>query len=139
MAMRRDLEGLTLIELMVVVVIVTILAMIAVPGYRQYVLRTNRTEAKRTLLDVAAAQERFYLQNNTYAGPSALETAPPAGLGIPGTTQNGHYAIVINAGDANAFTATATAQGGQARDARCASFTIDHAGAKTATSADCWK
>jgi type IV pilus assembly protein PilE len=139
MAMRRDLRGLTLIELMVVVVIVTILATIAVPGYRQYVLRTNRTEAKRTLLDVAAAQERFYLQKHTYAGPSALETAPPAGLGIPGTTQSGHYAIAIDAGDATAFTATATAQGGQAQDTRCASFTIDQAGAKTATSADCWK
>src|SRR4029450_13032529 len=82
-AMRNDSRGFTLIELLVVVVIVTILATIAAPGYRQYLFRTNRTEAKRTLLNVAAAQERFYLQNNTYAGPSALETAPPAGLGIP--------------------------------------------------------
>jgi type IV pilus assembly protein PilE len=137
-AMRIDSRGLTLIELMVVVLIVTVLGTIAVPGYRQYVLRTNRTEAKRTLLDVAAAQERFYLQNDRYAGPSALETAPPAGLGIPRTTENSHYAIAINAGDANAFSATATAQGGQAQDARCASFTIDQAGAKTATNADCW-
>lgn len=137
-AMRSNSGGLTLIELMVVVVVVAVLATIAVPGYRQYVLRAHRTEAKRTLLNVAAAQERFYLQNNTYAGPSALESAPPAGLGIPGTTENGHYSIAINAGDATAFSASATAQGGQAQDTRCASFTIDHAGAKTATNAECW-
>lgn len=136
--MRRDSRGLTLIELMVVVVIVAILASVAAPSYRQYALRTNRTEAKRTLLNVAAAQERFYLQNNTYAGPSALDTAPPAGLGIPNTTEHGHYSLAIDAADASAFSATATAQGGQADDARCASFTIDQAGTKTATNADCW-
>jgi type IV pilus assembly protein PilE len=136
--MRNNSRGFTLIELLVVVVIVTILATIAAPGYRQYLFRTNRTEAKRTLLNVAAAQERFYLQNNTYAGPSALETAPPVGLGIRGTTEDGHYSIAIITGDANVFSATATAQGGQAKDTRCASFSIDQAGTKTATSADCW-
>ena len=135
----RDVpRGFTLIELLVVIVIVAVLASIAVPSYRQHVLRMRRTEAMRTLLNVAAAQEKFYLHNNTYAGPSALETAPPAGLGIPHTTENGHYAIEITAGDVAEFTASATAQGEQAKDARCATFTIDQAGAKTATSADCW-
>jgi type IV pilus assembly protein PilE len=136
--MRNDVRGLTLIELMIVIVVVAILATVAIPGYRQYVLRTNRTEAKRTLLNVAAAQEKFYLQNNTYAGPSALATAPPDGLGIPGTTEHGHYTVAIDAADAATFSATATAQGGQAQDSRCASFTINQAAARTATNADCW-
>ena len=64
------ITGFTLIELMIVIVVVAVLAAIAMPSYRQYVLRTHRTEAKRTLLNVAVAQEKFYLQNNTYAGPS---------------------------------------------------------------------
>ena len=136
--MRGQARGFTLIELMIVIVVVAILAAIAIPGYRQYVLRTNRTEAKRTLLNVAAAQEKFYLQNNTYAGPSALTTPPPGGLGIPGTTEHGHYTVAIDAADAATFSATATAQGGQAQDSRCASFTINQAGARAATNADCW-
>lgn len=136
--MRNPSKGLTLIELMVVMLIVAVLATIAVPGYRQFVLRTNRVEAKRALLNVAAAQERFYLQNNAYAGPSDLEAAPPGGLGIADTTENGHYSIAIVGGDSTVFSATATAQGGQAQDVRCASFTIDQSGAKTATSAGCW-
>jgi type IV pilus assembly protein PilE len=136
--MRNEASGFTLIELMIVIVVVAILAAIAIPGYRQYVLRTNRTEAKRTLLNVAAAEEKFYLQNNTYAGPSALTTPPPAGLGIPGTTEHGHYTVAIDAADAATFSATATAQGGQAQDSRCASFTINQAGGRTATNADCW-
>jgi type IV pilus assembly protein PilE len=129
---------MTLIEVMVVVVLIAVLASIAVPGYRQHLLRAHRTEAKRALLDVAAAQERFYLQNDTYAGPSGLTTSPPTGLGIPALTENGHYAVAITAGDVNAFSATATARGGQADDTRCATFAIDQTGGKTATSAECW-
>jgi len=140
----RDIEvmnkvtGFTLIELMIVIVVVAVLAAIAMPSYRQYVLRTHRTEAKRTLLNVAVAQEKFYLHNNTYAGPSALEIAPPSGLGIAGTTERGHYALAITAGGVSAFSATATAQGAQADDTRCASFAIDQAGTRTATNTDCW-
>ena len=136
--MRNPSQGLTLIELMVAMLIVAVLAAIAAPGSRQFVLRTNRVEAKSALLNVAAAQERFYLQNNAYAGPSGLEAAPPDGLGIAGTTEHGHYSIAIVAGDAAVFSATATARGGQAQDMRCASFAIDQSGAKTATSAECW-
>jgi len=136
--MRNKARGFTLIELMIVIVIVAVLAAIAIPSYRQYVLRTHRAEAKRTLLDVATAQEKFYLQNNTYADPSALGTAPPGGLGIANTTEHGYYGVAITAGGVSAFSATATAQGGQADDSRCLTFTINQAGSRTATNADCW-
>lgn len=135
--MRSTSRGVTLIELMIVIVVVAILASIAIPSYRQYVLRSHRTEAKTALMNLAAAQEKFYLQNNTYT--DELTDAPPDGLGIPSTTENGNYTIAITAGsDATAFSATATATGGQAQDTRCASFTINQAGVKTATNADCW-
>lgn len=135
--MRFNSRGVTLIELMIVVIVLGILAAIAVPSYRQYVLRSHRTEAKATLMNVAAAQEKFYLQNNTYT--EALTDAPPDGLGIPATTEHGYYTIAIAAGaDDTTFSATATATGDQAADTRCASFTIDQAGVKTATNADCW-
>ena len=132
-------RGVTLIELIIVIVVVGVLAAIAIPSYRQYVLRTHRTEAKTALLNLAAAQEKFYLQNNTYATDDLLETAPPAGLGLSATTENGWYTIVIADGaNADEFSATATAAGGQASDTRCATFTIDQAGVKTATNTDCW-
>jgi type IV pilus assembly protein PilE len=125
---------------MIVIVVVAVLASIAVPSYRQYVLRAHRTEAKAALLNVAAAQEKFYLQNNTYT--TALTAAPPAGLGIPATTENGHYTITIAAGaNATSFSATATAIGGQAQDTQCATFTINQLGAKDATGSKpsvCW-
>lgn len=136
--MKSKARGVTLIELVIVLVVVAILAAIAIPNYREYVLRSHRTEAKAALLNVAAAQEKFYLQNNTYT--SDLSAAPPAGLGIPATTENGYYTIAITAGaNTTSFTATATATGPQTQDSRCASFSINQAGSKTATNTDCWE
>lgn len=137
--MKSKSAGVTLIELIVVVAIVALLASVAVPSYRQYLLRTHRAEAMSALMQLAAAQEKFYLQNNTYAVNNLLDDAPPAGLGLSATTENGYYAIAIGAADAAGYTATATAAGSQAADTRCATFTITQAGTKTATSNDCWK
>ena len=137
--MKPKSAGMTLIELMIVVAIVALLASIAVPSYRQYVLRANRTEATTALLQLAAAQEKFYLQNNTYAGNALIDDAPPAGLGLSATTVGGRYTVAITAATAAAFSATATAAGAQAADSTCATFTINQAGARTATSTKCWQ
>ena len=65
MQIRKTMRGVTLLELMIVVVIVGILASIAYPSYRQFMERAKRTEAKALLLEIATNQERCYLQNNT--------------------------------------------------------------------------
>jgi len=119
------------------VLVVGILAAIAVPSYRTYLLRSHRVEATAALLKLSAAQEKFYLQNNTYT--TALDDAPPDGLGMPAVTENGFYDIAIDSADAAGFQATATAKGSQADDSHCTEFTIDQTGTKTATSTDCWK
>ncbi len=65
-------RGVTLIELVVVMIIVGILAAVAIPSYRNYVLRSQRSDAKDALLALATQQEKHYLQCNTYA-----TTSPP--------------------------------------------------------------
>lgn len=137
-------RGHTLIELLIVMALVAMLASIAMPGYRRQVLRSNRIEARTALLNIAAAQEKYYLQNNAYANQSALSAAPPAGLGLAGTTANGWYSVVISAADTAGFSASATATGTQVADADCATFTINQIGLKGATRSDgsvataCW-
>jgi type IV pilus assembly protein PilE len=141
--------GVTLIELIVVTVIIAIIAAFAIPSYRQYVIRTNRTEATAALMRIASQQEKFYLQNNTYANTGVLATAPPAGLGIATTTEGGRYTLSIDGGaNAVSFTARAVpaAGGGQTVDTACQVFTINNQGVRAALNSgaadntqECWR
>ena len=134
---RARMRGMSLIELLTVVAVLAILSSIAVSSYRRYLVRTNRTEATGALLRVQVAQEKFFLQNNTY-------TNNMTSLGVPATTPTGNYSIAVGAtGLATSFTATATPQGRQASsDADCQTLTIDDKGQRGSTpgaASLCWK
>jgi type IV pilus assembly protein PilE len=134
--MRKYMRGVTLMELMVVVVVIGILATLAYPNYRQFVARAKRTEAKSALLQIASMQERFYLQNNTY-------TTDMTNLGFANAanqpSDSGTYVINVTDADANGFTAAAQYQIADEEQGKCATFQIDGAGVKSsAPLADCW-
>jgi type IV pilus assembly protein PilE len=141
-------RGVTLLELMTVVMIIGILAAVAIPSYRQYLMRAQRSDATAALLRVAQAQEKFYLQNNAYATNAQLAAAQPGGLGFV-RTEHGFYTITLANTDATLdFTATATpvGTGPQANDVTCSTFTINQQGtrgAKNSAAADstevCWR
>jgi type IV pilus assembly protein PilE len=127
------MRGVTLLELMIVVVIVGILAAVAYPSYRDSVDRAKRNEAKALLLEIAQNQERYYLQNNSYGSLVQL------GYANPQFTDSGAYAVTIGGPDANNFTATASWQLGGRESGRCNTFSLDGRGTKTsAPLADCW-
>lgn len=52
--------GFNLIELMVTVAIVAVLASVALPSYRNYVIKTNRSEGTSDLVKIMDRQERYY-------------------------------------------------------------------------------
>ena len=133
--MRKKMQGVTLMELMIVVVIIGILALVGYPNYRDYAARAKRNEAKAALLQIATQQERFYLQNNTY-------TTVATNVGGTATEEN-YYVLSIDAADVNTFTlrATAVAGGPQANDTTtnhgdCTILQLTAAGAKTPDA--CW-
>lgn len=137
----RRSAGVTLIELMIVVVILGIMASVALPAYRDYVVRADRAEATSTLMQIAAAQEKWYLQNNTYTPNLAL-------LGFDPTTENGKYTLAINVGNVTNFQVQANAAAGQADDDDCPVFGIDEAGFRyggpgpigvATNDPDCWR
>ena len=146
---RHRQQGVTLIELVVVMIIVGILAAVAIPSYRSYVLRSQRSDAKDALLALATQQEKHYLQCNTYGTSIAAATNCAAGE-VQGTaaSKNGWYTLAIVGGNATTFTVRATAVNGQNQwqDTACRDFTVTQAGVRTArdsgtadNSAECWR
>lgn len=111
---RTRQGGFTLIEVMVVVVIIGILAAIAYPSYRQYVIRGDRAAAQAQMMDIANRQQQFLLANRAYASKSTLEAS---GYGLP-TELVGKYSydIAVGSGSTPSFTITFTAIGVQTSD-----------------------
>lgn len=129
-SLRSRREGFTLIELMIVVAIIAILAMIGIPSYDRYVVRSNRAVAKQFMLTAASKQEQYMLDARAYADSlAALGLTAPAELATRYT-----FAFAACAAPCTTYTITATAIGSQAADGN---LTLDNLG--TRAPADKWR
>jgi type IV pilus assembly protein PilE len=138
--MKRTQRGITLIELMVVMAIVGILAGIAIPAYRAYVVRANRADAKVAITQTAQALERCYTNATPYAYNAASCTVPATV-----TVASGTYRIdVVIPAAGNSYVISGVPLGAQASgDPQCATFRLSSAGIQTVTgtspAAECWR
>ena len=80
---RTALGGLTLIEVLVVISILSLLVSIALPSYTEHVARARRADARTQLLQVAQFMQRFYAANDNFETDRAgndVRTQIPANL-----------------------------------------------------------
>lgn len=111
-------HGFTLIELMVTVVIVGILAAIAYPSYRDYVVRSNRSATQAFMLEIANREKQYLLDSRQYVTVADNNAFPGAlNLSVPAEVSRFYtLSVTASAGPPPSFIVNATAIGSQASD-----------------------
>jgi type IV pilus assembly protein PilE len=105
-------RGFTLIEMLIVVVVIAILASIAIPSYREYVIRGHRRAAQSEMAAIATRELQYFATERTFADESELGYVLP-----PEVDENYDYTITTSlSGSVPSFTINFTAVGSQASD-----------------------
>lgn len=139
--LRPAPRGFTLLEVLVVLTLVALLAVLAYPGYRHYVLRAHRAQARATLMEAAQYMERFRAVHLRYDRasdatpvqlPLALRASPPEGAP--------HHRVSLATVDDARYVLHAVPL---AADDPCGTLTLDQAGVRGATGSRpvevCWR
>jgi type IV pilus assembly protein PilE len=129
-------QGITLIELLVTVVIVSILIILAVIMYSTQVRNGRRADATSTIFSIALAEEQYRASNTQYG------TLAQVWNGVT-TSPGGYYSLTITNVSATSYTITANAIGDQVNDkegsTNCASLILAmSSGTATKTPSTCW-
>jgi type IV pilus assembly protein PilE len=132
--MTHTPKGFTLIELLIALACIALLASLAWPSYQSIVLRSQRAQARASLLQAAHWLERAASANGSY--PLTADV-PASVLQVDGQ----RYRMTVTS-TAQSYTLSAIPLGSQAADT-CGTLTVNHLGVRSVlgaseTAAQCW-
>jgi len=144
---RKIHSGFTLIELMITVVVLSIIAAITLPSFRENIRQGRRLEARSLLLENAQFMERFFTENNRYN--LRVDGTTPVALPILVSPRNGSTLYIISFDTlapltADSFNLRAEPVAGSAMDGdACGTFLLSNLGVRanlhnTKSSHECW-
>jgi len=73
-----QVSGFTLVELLMTMLVLGILLSIAIPGYKDYLIRANKSAVKATMLEIASRQEQYMMISGAYGTLAQLSYTVPA-------------------------------------------------------------
>ena len=127
-------RGVTLMELLVVLVVAALLAAVALPSYLSILRKGRRSDAVDASVAVLQAQERYRANNLSYAPTLAA-------LGEASTSAAGQYSLVLSgaSGAGYVLTLSAVAGSAQAGDTGCTALTVTVSnGSPSYAPSTCW-
>ena len=141
MNQNRKPRGFTLIELMIVVAVLGIISMIALPSYRGYVMKGNRSAAQQIMLNIQNREEMYIADARAYTdilGTTGLNITQQdwtcTNISTTGCSNTNYTVTVALSGSTPpGYTITATALANQVNDGN---MTLTSAGAKTRSAGD---
>jgi len=101
--MKKNEEGFTLIELMIVIAIIGILAAIAIPQFSAYRTRSFNSAATADIRNAATAQEAYFVDNQSYCATVATLTGATYGLYL-----SDNVTLAVTAATTSGYTMTST-------------------------------
>lgn len=133
---ENRVEGMTLVELLLTIAIVTLLCTIAYPSYQAHVLQSHRTTALANIAMVQLELEREYTTSYQVAADIVLTDGE-----CDFCTHDGDQFEMSISATESTYTITAAAQGSQLKD-RCngelySQLSINQLGEMTPE--NCWK
>ena len=114
------IQGFTLIEVLMAMVIIALLTAVALPSYQNQVTRSRRSDCMSVVMAFSQAMERFYSENYTYLGTgvSGADTGAPEVTTFPNQCPidgTALYNLTIQAAAAQSFTLRATPASGSSQ------------------------
>ncbi len=70
-------SGFTLVELLMTILVLGILLSIAIPGYKDYLIRANKSAAKAVMLEIASREEQYLMNTGAFGTLAQLNYTVP--------------------------------------------------------------
>lgn len=143
-------RGYSLIEVIIALTVAAVLSALAMAAYANEARKSRRQDALNALAAISNAEQQFYMNRGaTPADRTYTTDVGELGILFPEVggqvrSKEGHYALTVAAcagstiADCFVATATARADGPQAGDTACLTFTLDSRGRRTPTDGGCW-